>query len=217
MDKCQWRCDHCDLLMDDPEICCVPPTPTVAADAAAPSDGRADCGETLPGVFTNADDLIAALNLPDERAAFDKFWLDHAGMDPDDDMSAEETASAAFSAGVSFARATAPQATVKGDERMGLTFEEWASDPVRADKIPLDKHPNGAYSDTRSYLIAFGWKSALKHGAAVPQAVALTDEQIVEFCSEFCSANDLDSRTEHRLSYAFRALLAAHPTEQAEK
>lgn len=41
-------------------------------------------------------------------------------------------------------------------------FEHWARDPVRAEKIPLEKHPNGAYKDTRSYLINYGWKSRAK-------------------------------------------------------
>jgi hypothetical protein len=46
-----------------------------------------------------------------------------------------------------------------------MTFEEWAADPVRAEKIPLAKRPNGAYADVRAYLIHYGWQSALKHGA----------------------------------------------------
>jgi hypothetical protein len=41
-------------------------------------------------------------------------------------------------------------------------FEHWAKDPIRAAKIPLAKHPNGAYTDTRSYLINYGWKSRAK-------------------------------------------------------
>lgn len=60
------------------------------------------------------------------------------------------------------------------------TFEQWASDPQRADKIPLAKHPNGAYSDSRSYLIFYGWKSALKYGVArqAQTEPTLTGEQI---------------------------------------
>lgn len=38
-------------------------------------------------------------------------------------------------------------------------FEHWASDPVRADKLPLAKHDNGAYKDTRSYIAFYAWKS----------------------------------------------------------
>lgn len=34
MSKCQWRCDHCDRLMDDPKICCAAPAiPQAAGDA----------------------------------------------------------------------------------------------------------------------------------------------------------------------------------------
>lgn len=45
----------------------------------------------------------------------------------------------------------------------------------------------------------------------------LTDERIVDFCAEFCSANDLDSRIESRLAHALRAglLRAAHPVADA--
>lgn len=65
------------------------------------------------------------------------------------------------------------------DNSQAVAFEQWASDPIRADKIPLDKHPNGAYSDTRAYLIHYGWKSALKYAAPAiegpAQAVALSE------------------------------------------
>jgi hypothetical protein len=59
------------------------------------------------------------------------------------------------------------------------TFEQWASDPVRAEKIPLEMHANGAYKDSRTYLIAYGWKSALKHGASQPAQTkrVLTDDE----------------------------------------
>lgn len=43
------------------------------------------------------------------------------------------------------------------DER--ARFEVWASEPFRAEKMPLEMHPNGAYKDTRSYLIWYGWKA----------------------------------------------------------
>lgn len=45
------------------------------------------------------------------------------------------------------------------DER--ALFEAWASDPARADKIPLDRwRPgNDGYKDTRTYLIYYGWKA----------------------------------------------------------
>jgi len=38
-------------------------------------------------------------------------------------------------------------------------FEAWASEPFRSEKMPLEMHPNGAYKDTRSYLIWYGWKA----------------------------------------------------------
>jgi hypothetical protein len=38
-------------------------------------------------------------------------------------------------------------------------FEQWASDPCRSEKLPLDKHQNGAYKDFRTYLAFYGWKS----------------------------------------------------------
>lgn len=65
-----------------------------------------------------------------------------------------------------------PHQGLSAAPRPAQTFEQWASDPVRADKIPLAMHPNGAYADTRSYLIYYGWKSALKHGVAQPAQTA---------------------------------------------
>ncbi|CAE6900830.1 hypothetical protein [Paraburkholderia domus] len=85
------------------------------------------------------------------------------------------------------------------------TFEQWASDPQRADKIPLAKHANGAYSDTRSYLIYYGWKSALKHGVAQPTQ---TVEQLCPRCesplSQSCNCD---------AAYALRA--GAQPAQTA--
>ena len=46
-------------------------------------------------------------------------------------------------------------------------FERWARDPVRADKIPLARHENGAYRDTRSYLIKYGWNARAKQHVAL--------------------------------------------------
>jgi hypothetical protein len=59
-----------------------------------------------------------------------------------------------------------------GQEPCAMDFETWASDPVRADKLPLEKHPNGAYKDMRTYLIRYGWNSALKHGRPDQQIAA---------------------------------------------
>lgn len=46
-------------------------------------------------------------------------------------------------------------------------FERWARDPVRSEKIPLARHQNGAYSDTRSYLIKYGWNARSKQHVAL--------------------------------------------------
>ena len=48
----------------------------------APRDGRADCGETLPGVFTNPEDLIAAL-VPAPTKKADSHNESHAPKVPD--------------------------------------------------------------------------------------------------------------------------------------
>lgn len=44
-------------------------------------------------------------------------------------------------------------------------FESWVSDPIdpiRAEKLPLDKHPNGAYKDQRTYIAFYTWKAKAK-------------------------------------------------------
>lgn len=46
-------------------------------------------------------------------------------------------------------------------------FEHWAKNPIRAEKLPLAKHPNGAYKDTRSYTAFYGWKAHAKQVAAI--------------------------------------------------
>jgi len=46
-------------------------------------------------------------------------------------------------------------------------FERWAKDPVRAEKIPLARHANGVYADTRSYLIRYGWQARAQHHIAL--------------------------------------------------
>jgi len=76
-------------------------------------------------------------------------------------------------------------------------FERWARDPVRADKIPLARHPNGAYCDTRSYLIKYGWIARGKQHVALftkpeglapfanpgPEAKAASYERIRAACA----------------------------------
>lgn len=47
-------------------------------------------------------------------------------------------------------------------------FEAWATHPDRAGKLPIEKHLNGAYRDTRTYTAWYGWKSA-RAIAAEPQ------------------------------------------------
>jgi hypothetical protein len=41
-------------------------------------------------------------------------------------------------------------------------FEQWASQPCRSEKLPIEKHPNGAYKDSRTYIAFYGWKSRAK-------------------------------------------------------
>ncbi|MFT4118718.1 hypothetical protein [Bradyrhizobium sp.] len=45
----------------------------------------------------------------------------------------------------------------QGDERPA--FEAWAQEPIRAEKLPLEQHPNGAYKDHRSYTAWYGWQA----------------------------------------------------------
>jgi hypothetical protein len=95
------------------------------------------------------------------------------------------------------------------------TFEQWASDPVRADKIPLAKHPNGAYVDTRSYLIYYGWISALKYG--VPSAnMAQGAEacQVDKLSSRVCERGTLSCDVEHSNAKPIQVNLAE---EQVQK
>lgn len=56
--------------------------------------------------------------------------------------------------GISQVPSTAPEV----DER--AAFEAWARDPIRAEKLPLDRWPtNDGYKDTRTYIAFYGWKS----------------------------------------------------------
>jgi hypothetical protein len=58
--------------------------------------------------------------------------------------------------------ATNPEATTgeirdaaPTDER--AAFETWATHPNRGGKLPIDRHPNDAYSDVRTYTAWYGW------------------------------------------------------------
>ena len=39
-------------------------------------------------------------------------------------------------------------------------FEAWATHPDRGGKLPIEKHLNGAYRDTRTYTAWYGWQAA---------------------------------------------------------
>jgi hypothetical protein len=42
-------------------------------------------------------------------------------------------------------------------------FETWARDPVRSEKLPLDRWPtNDGYKDSRTYIAFYGWKARAK-------------------------------------------------------
>lgn len=67
------------------------------------------------------------------------------------------------------------------DER--AAFEQWASNPVRAEKLPLDRWPkNDGYKDTRTYTAFYGWqaRAALASAPVAGEAVAprLDDQEI---------------------------------------
>lgn len=49
-------------------------------------------------------------------------------------------------------------------------FEAWATHPDRHGKLPIEKHPNGAYKDQRTYTAWYGWMSAYR---SMPLAVAV--------------------------------------------
>jgi hypothetical protein len=55
-------------------------------------------------------------------------------------------------------------------DKQEATFEQWASDPIRKGKLPLEKHANGAYKNTNTYLVAYGFKSALKYAAPLAES-----------------------------------------------
>jgi hypothetical protein len=62
--------------------------------------------------------------------------------------------------GVTSSKPSSTAPTVEVDER--AAFEVWASHPVRAEKLPLDRWTtNGGYKDQRTYIAYFAWKGAL--------------------------------------------------------
>lgn len=66
-------------------------------------------------------------------------------------------------------------------------FEAWARDPIRAEKLPLDRWPtNDGYKDTRAYIAFYGWKSARAALASRPAEV--DDEGLPDLPgSNFCA------------------------------
>ncbi|WP_234775054.1 hypothetical protein [Paraburkholderia tropica] len=154
------------------------PTPTVAADAAAPSD----MPDELPGANQDWATIApsVAFHLIERHA---DNWA-HAGQLMELWRSAVNARDAAAAQPDDRAAAVGRMEMFSG--KHGLT---WLVDPQ---SLPAGTH--------------------LYARAAAPQA-ALTDEQIVEFCADFCRANDMDPRTENRMAYALRAILATAPTE----
>ena len=55
-------------------------------------------------------------------------------------------------------------------------FEAWATHPDRHGKMPIEKHPNGAYKDRRTYSAWYGWMSGVKH---MPLIAVLNQDRTV--------------------------------------
>lgn len=69
-------------------------------------------------------------------------------------------------------RATPPLPSTAPEVDERAAFEAWARDPIRAEKLPLDRWPtNGAYKDTRTYIAFYGWKSGRAALASRPDEV----------------------------------------------
>lgn len=52
-------------------------------------------------------------------------------------------------------------------------FEKWASDPIRAEKLPLDRWPtNDGYKDSRTYIAFYAWqtRASLDQAASAEQS-----------------------------------------------
>jgi hypothetical protein len=62
------------------------------------------------------------------------------------------------------------------DEREA--FETWASDPIRAEKLPLDRWPtNNGYKDPRTYVAFYAWKAGRAALSAPPEGMRLEQEE----------------------------------------
>lgn len=64
-----------------------------------------------------------------------------------------------------------PEVTISEDAER-KDFEAWAAEPIRAKKLPLARHANGAYSEGNTYQIWYGWISRARYSPAVAQPVA---------------------------------------------
>ncbi|QNB13469.1 restriction alleviation protein, Lar family [Paraburkholderia tropica] len=226
------------------------PKPTVAADAAAPSDERSDAlcdahysrglqagfslgqmddNEGLRKALESREGYLKVLRetssaaQPDERAAFEAWMLTGEldltpNLERDGEFYGEFCTQRAWRGWQ--ARAAAPsQVGRRGDDLFDRMLTNKATtSPFHA----WFKQAWNAYEDKpiTNPITAMAW--ALKcwehlqgDRAAAPQA-ALTDKQIVEFCADFCSANDMDPRTENRMAYALRALIAVAPARTSD-
>jgi hypothetical protein len=83
-------------------------------------------------------------------------------------MTIEPTFEKGFIVGTRESTATTPPAmnAASPTEALLPKFEAWAKEPIRADKLPLEQHPNGAYKDQRSYSVYYGWKSGYEAALA---------------------------------------------------
>ncbi|TDV39577.1 hypothetical protein C7405_101696 [Paraburkholderia caballeronis] len=162
---------------------------------------------------------------PDERAAFEAWWVRDV-PESHRQYALQNLQQSRFGDGIYGsrraqdawigwqARATAPQSGEKDGEQAA-----WVALTDEDRKAAFESLPDML----EGFMKKWGWLNFAKEierrcmeknaRAAVTQAGAtLTGEQIVEWCADFSSANDLDSRTEHRLAYALRGLFAAHPS-----
>lgn len=69
-------------------------------------------------------------------------------------------------------RAAPPSPSTAPEVHERAAFEAWARDPIRAEKLPLDRWPtNDGYKDTRTYIAFYGWKSGRAALASRPAEV----------------------------------------------
>jgi hypothetical protein len=81
-----------------------------------------------------------------------------------------------------------PQEPIKASADEREAFEKWASDPVRAEKLPLDRWPaNDGYKDQRTYATFYGWQA--RAALSIAQPAALNNPVEVEFVKKEAIGN----------------------------